>query len=98
LNYSILSDEVHRVLNLTGAAQHLSFNDNHCADHIVHSIYVEQQNFMGLSSHESRWGSQIPIEFFKDLLCVLGPLQFILVLEKLEQREPSDAEFGNESA
>jgi hypothetical protein len=53
---------------------------------------------MGLSSHESRWGSQIPIEFFKDLLCVLGPLQFILVLEKLEQREPSDAEFGNESA
>jgi hypothetical protein len=40
------ANEVHQVLNLTVATRLLSFNYNSCAGHIVHSRYIELQNFM----------------------------------------------------
>jgi hypothetical protein len=43
---------------------------------------------MGLESHKSGQGSQVPFEFLESLLCLLGLLKFVLLLEQLEEREP----------
>jgi hypothetical protein len=53
---------------------------------------------MGLRSHKSGWGRQVLFEFLESLLCFLGPLEFVLHLDQLEEREPPDAESGDESA
>jgi hypothetical protein len=53
---------------------------------------------MKLKSHKSGRGSQILFEFFEGLLCFLGPFEFILLLEELEERDPNDAGSGDESA
>jgi hypothetical protein len=86
------------MLNLTVATRLLSFNYNCCADHIVSRRYIELQKFMKLKSHKSGRGSQILFEFFEGLLCFLGPFEFILLLEELEERDPNDAGSGDESA
>jgi hypothetical protein len=38
------------------------------------------------------WGCQVLLQVFKCLLCLLSPLELVLFLEELKQRESPDAE------
>jgi hypothetical protein len=42
---------------------------------------------MGFQGHQSGWGSQILFQIFKGLLCLLGPLELVLLFEDLKERE-----------
>jgi hypothetical protein len=92
------TDKVHRVLNLVYATQLLSLDNNSCADHVVCRRYVKLQDFVGLRSHESGWGGEVPFEFLEVLLNLLSPLKIVLLLEQLEERESPDTESKYEMA
>jgi hypothetical protein len=47
---------------------------------------------MGFQGYWSQWGCQVRLQFFKALLCLLSPLELVLFLEELKQRESPDAE------
>jgi hypothetical protein len=51
---------------------------------------------MGFQGHQGRWGSQIFLQIFEGLLCLLSPLELVLFLEKLEERESPDAKSRDE--
>jgi hypothetical protein len=42
---------------------------------------------MGFWGYQSGWGCQILLQVFKDLLCLLSPLELVLFLEELKERE-----------
>jgi hypothetical protein len=47
---------------------------------------------MGFWGYQSGWGSQILLQFFEDLLGLLNPLELVLFLEELKEREPPNTE------
>jgi hypothetical protein len=47
---------------------------------------------MGFWGYQSGWGSQIPIQVFEDILCLLSRLELVLFFEELEERESPDTE------
>jgi hypothetical protein len=51
---------------------------------------------MGFWGHLSGWGSQILFQVFKGLLCFLSPLELVLFLEELKERESLEAESRDE--
>jgi hypothetical protein len=73
-------------------------DDNSCIDHITCSWYVKLQVFMGFRGYQSRWGSQILLQVFESLLCLLSPLELVLFLEELKEWEFHDTESWDESA
>jgi hypothetical protein len=46
---------------------------------------------MGFRGYQSGWGNQVPLQVFKGLLW-LSPLELVLLLEELKERESPDAE------
>jgi hypothetical protein len=48
--------------------------------------------FVGFQGYQSGWGSQILLQVFESLLCFLSPLELVLFLEELEERESPDVE------
>jgi hypothetical protein len=66
-------------------------DDDSRTNHIACSGYVELQVFMGFRGYQSGWGNQVPLQVFKGLLC-LSPLELVLLLEELKERESPDAE------
>jgi hypothetical protein len=44
------------------------------------------------------WGCQILLQFFKVLLCLLIPLELVLFLEELNERESPDTESRDKPA
>jgi hypothetical protein len=52
---------------------------------------------MGFRGYQSGWGNQVPLQVFKGLLC-LSPLELVLLLEELKERESPDAESRDEPA
>jgi hypothetical protein len=46
---------------------------------------------MGFWGYQSGWGCQI-LQVFKDLSAFLSPLELVLFLEELKEKEPPDAE------
>jgi hypothetical protein len=53
---------------------------------------------MGFQGYQSGWGSQILLQVFEGLLCLLSPLELVLFLEKLKKRESPDAESRDKHA
>jgi hypothetical protein len=47
---------------------------------------------MGFQAYQSRWGSQILLQVFEGLLCLLRPLELVMILEELKKWESPDAE------
>jgi hypothetical protein len=43
---------------------------------------------MGFQGQQGGWGSQILLEVFEGLLCLLALLELVLFLKELEEREP----------
>jgi hypothetical protein len=92
------ADEVNWVLDLTIGIQLPPFDDDSCSDHIVYSRYVKLQVFMGFQGYQSGWGSQILPQVFKSLLGLLSPLELVIFLEELKERESPDAKSQDELA
>jgi hypothetical protein len=67
------------------------FDDDSCTKYIACSRYVELQVFVGFQGYQSEWGSQILLQVFEGLLCLLSPLELVLFLEELKERESPDA-------
>jgi hypothetical protein len=84
--------EVNWILDLAVGVWLPLFDDNSCTNHITCSRYVELQVFMGLQSYQSRWGCQVLLQVFKGLLCLMSPLELVMFLEELNERESPDAE------
>jgi hypothetical protein len=53
---------------------------------------------MGFRGCQSGWGCQILLQFFEGLLCLLSPLELVLFLEELQEREYLDAESRDKPA
>jgi hypothetical protein len=53
---------------------------------------------MGFRGYQSGWGSQILLQVFKGLLCLLSPLKLVMFLEDLTEKESLDAESRGEPA
>jgi hypothetical protein len=47
---------------------------------------------VGFRGYQSRWGSEIFLQVFESLLGLMSPLELILFLEELKDRESPDAE------
>jgi hypothetical protein len=47
---------------------------------------------MGFWGYQSGWGSQILLQVFESLLCLLSPLELVLFHEELKERESLDTE------
>jgi hypothetical protein len=47
---------------------------------------------MGFWGYQSGWGSQIILQVFEGLLGLLSPLELVLFLEELKERESPDVE------
>jgi hypothetical protein len=84
-------DEIDWVLDLTIGVRLPSFDDDCHTNHIACSRYVKLQVFMGFRGHEGGWGSQILLQVFEGLLCLLSPLELVLFSEELKKRQPPDA-------
>jgi hypothetical protein len=56
------------------------------------------QVFVGFWGYQSGWGSQILLQVFECLLCLLSPLELVLFLEELKERESPDAESQDKPA
>jgi hypothetical protein len=65
-----------------------SFDDDCHTNHVVHSLYVKLQVFVGFWGHQGGWSSQIPLQVFKGLLHRLSPLQLVLFLRSLKKGIP----------
>jgi hypothetical protein len=92
------TDEVNWILVLAVGVRLTPFDNNNCTNHITCRRYVELQVFMGFQSYQSRWGCQVFLPVFEGLLCFLSPLELVLFLEKLKERESPDAESRDEPA
>jgi hypothetical protein len=68
------------------------FDDDSCTDHIACSRYVKLQIFVGFRGYQSGWGSQILLQVFKSLLGLLSPLEVVMFLEELKERDSPDTE------
>jgi hypothetical protein len=68
------------------------FDDDSCTNHIACSRYVELQVFLRFWGYQGGWGSQILLQVFEGLLCLMSPLELVLFLEELKERESRDAE------
>jgi hypothetical protein len=86
------ADEVNLILDLAVGVRLPLFDDNSCTNHITCSRYMELQVFMGFRSYQSRWDCQVLLQVFKGLLCLLSPLELVLFLEELKERESPDGE------
>jgi hypothetical protein len=53
---------------------------------------------MGFWGYQSGWGCQILLQFFEGLLCLLSPLELVLFIEELKERESPDAESRDKPA
>jgi hypothetical protein len=51
---------------------------------------------VGFQGYQSGWGSQILLQVFKNLLCLLSPLELVLFLDELKEMESPDAESRDE--
>jgi hypothetical protein len=51
---------------------------------------------MGFRGYQSGWGSQILLQVFKSLLCLLSPLKLVMFFEELKERESPEAESRDE--
>jgi hypothetical protein len=49
-------------------------------------------SFCGVPGLQSGWGCQILFQFLEGLLCLLSPLELVLFLEDLKERESPDVE------
>jgi hypothetical protein len=47
---------------------------------------------MGFQDYQGGWGSQIFLQVLEGLLCLLRPLELVMFLEKLKERESPNAE------
>jgi hypothetical protein len=47
---------------------------------------------MGFQGYQSGRGSQIPLQVFEGLLCLLSPLELVLFLEELKERVSPNTE------
>jgi hypothetical protein len=47
---------------------------------------------VGFRIYQSEWGSQILLQLFEGLLGLLSPLELVLLLEELKERESPDIE------
>jgi hypothetical protein len=56
------------------------------------------QVFMGFWGYQSGWGCQILFQVFEGLLCLLSPLELVMFLEELKEREPPDAKSRDKPA
>jgi hypothetical protein len=74
-----------------------SFDNNCRTDHIAGSRYVNLQVFVGFRGHQGGRSSQILLQIFEGLLCLIGPLELVLFLNDFEERELLDAESRDES-
>jgi hypothetical protein len=84
-------------LDLTVSVQVPSFDDDSCTNHIACSRYVELHVFVGFRGYQSGWCSQV-LQVFECLVGPLSPLELILFLEELKERESPDAESRDEPA
>jgi hypothetical protein len=53
---------------------------------------------MGFQGHQGGWGSQILLQVFNCLMCLLSPLELVLFFEEFEEWEPPDTEALDEPA
>jgi hypothetical protein len=53
---------------------------------------------VGFWGYQSGWGCQILLQVFEGLLCLLSPLELVLFLDDLKERESHDAESRNKPA
>jgi hypothetical protein len=51
---------------------------------------------MGLKGYQSEWGSQILLQVFEGLLCLLSSMELVMFLEELKERESPYAESRDE--
>jgi hypothetical protein len=92
------TDKVYWVLDLAIGILLPPFNNNGCIDHITCSRYVKLQVLMGFRAYQGRWRSQILLQVFEGLLCLLRPIELVLFFEELKKWESPDAELRDESA
>jgi hypothetical protein len=90
------TDKVDWILDLLVSIQLPPLDDDIRTNHIYCSRYVELQVFMGFLGYQSGWGSQILLHVFEGLLCLLSPLELVLFLEELKERESPDVESRDE--
>jgi hypothetical protein len=83
-------------LDLVVSVQLRSFDGDCYTNHIACSRYVELQVFVGFQGYQSGWGSQILLQVFESLLGLLSPLEFVMFLKELKERESPDAESQDE--
>jgi hypothetical protein len=53
---------------------------------------------VGFRAYQGRWGSQILLQVFKGLLCLLSALELVLFFDELKKWESPNAELRDESA
>jgi hypothetical protein len=92
------TNEVNWILDLPIGVRHPPFHDDSHTNHIACSPYIELQVFMGLQGYQSGWGSQVFLQVLEGLLCLLSPLEFVLLLEEFKEWESPDAESRDEPA
>jgi hypothetical protein len=56
------------------------------------------QVFVGFRGYQSEWGSQILLQVFERLLCLLSPLELVLFLEEPKKRESPNTESRDKPA
>jgi hypothetical protein len=72
------ADEIGWVLDLAVGIRLPSFNDDCHTNHAAYNRYVELQVFMGFQGHQGGWSSQILLQVFEGLLCLLSPLELVM--------------------
>jgi hypothetical protein len=82
------TDEVNRGLDLMIGVLLLSFHDDYHTNHVACSQYVKMQVFVEFWGHQGGWGSQILLQVFEALLCLLSPLELVLFLRSLKKGSP----------
>jgi hypothetical protein len=91
-------DKVERILDLAIIVRLPPFYDDSHTNHIACRRYVKVQVFVGFRGYQSGWGSQVLLQVFKCLLCLLSPLELVLLLEELKEWESLDAKSREEPA
>jgi hypothetical protein len=71
-------DEIDRVLDLADGIRLPSFEDDCRTNHVACSQYIKLQVFKGFRGHQGGWSSQILLQVFRGLLCLLSPLEHVL--------------------
>jgi hypothetical protein len=79
------TDEVNWSLHPKGVAFFLSFHHDCRADDVSSRGDVEQQVLAWLRSRQDGWRLQVVFEVLKRLVCLLSPLELVVVLEQLKE-------------